>query len=64
LAVKLPPFWPANIATWFTTIEGTFKLRNITSQLARLFNTLHALPETTLVLIADLVEADLPPAEP
>ena len=61
-AVKLPPFWPANAAAWFRTVEGTFELRGIVDERSRFFNTLHALPETTVVLIADLVEAEpLPP---
>ena len=61
-AVKLPPFWPANAAAWFRTVEGTFELRGIVDERSRFFNTLHALPEATVVLIADLVEAEpLPP---
>jgi hypothetical protein len=63
-AVKLPPFWTANPRAWFTSAEGAFRLRNIADEESRFFNCLHALPETTVSLIADLVEADPLPANP
>jgi hypothetical protein len=63
-AVKLPPFWTANPRAWFTSAEGAFRLRNITDEESRFFNCLHALPEATVSLIADLVEADPLPANP
>jgi hypothetical protein len=63
-AVKLPPFWTANLRAWFTSAEGAFRLHNITDEESWFFNCLHALPETTVSLIADLVEADPLPANP
>ncbi len=57
-AVKLPLFWTANPRAWLTSAEGAFRLRNIADEESRFFNCLHALPETTVSLIADLVEAD------
>jgi hypothetical protein len=63
-AVKLPPFWTANPRAWFTSAEGASRLRNIANEESRFFNCLHALPETTVSLIADLVEADPLPANP
>jgi hypothetical protein len=63
-AVKLPPFWTANPRAWFTSAEGAFRLRNIADEESRFFNCLHALPETTVSLIPDLVEADPLPANP
>ncbi len=63
-AVKLPPFWTANPRAWFTSAEGAFRLRNIADKESRFFNCLHALPEMTVSLIADLVEADPLPANP
>jgi hypothetical protein len=62
--VKLPPFWTANPRAWFTSAEGAFRLRNIADEESRFFNCLHALPETTVSLIADLVEADPLPEIP
>ncbi len=56
-AIKLPSFWPANPRAWFTTAEGTFELWGIADERSRFFNSLHALPEATVVLIAGLVEA-------
>jgi hypothetical protein len=63
-SVKLPPFWPANVAAWFTSVEGVFELRGITSQRAQFFNVLAALPETTIVLVSDLVETRPLPEDP
>jgi hypothetical protein len=63
-SVKLPVFWPANIAAWFASVEGVFELRGIVEQRARYFNVLAALPEATVVLIADLIETFPLPADP
>jgi hypothetical protein len=63
-AVKLPPFWTANPRAWFTSAEGAFRLSNIADEESRFFNCLHDLPETTVSLIADLVEADPLPTNP
>jgi hypothetical protein len=49
---------------WFSSMEGIFELRGITSQRAQYFNVLAALPETMVVLIADLVEMSPLPADP
>jgi hypothetical protein len=51
--VKLPPFWPANPRALFA-----FWLRNIADEESLFFNCLHALPEATVGLIANLVKAD------
>jgi hypothetical protein len=63
-SVKLPVFWPTNIAAWLASVEGVFELRGITEQRARYFNVLAALPEATVVLIADLIETVCLPADP
>jgi hypothetical protein len=63
-AVKLPPFWTTNPRSWFTSVEGTFRLRNIADEESRFYNCLHHLQETTVSLIADLVEADPLPVNP
>jgi hypothetical protein len=63
-AVKLLLFWTANPRAWFTSAEGAFQLRNIADEESRFFNCLHALPEATVSLIADLVEADPLPQNP
>jgi hypothetical protein len=49
---------------WFTSAEGAFRLRNIADEESRFFNCLHALPEVTVSLIADLVEGDPLPQNP
>jgi hypothetical protein len=63
-ADKLPPFWTANPRVWFTSAEGSLWLRNIAAKESRFFNCLHALPEATVSLIADLVKADPLPENP
>ncbi len=63
-SVKLPLFRPANVASWFTSVEGVFELRGITSQRAQFFNVVAALLETTIVLISDLVETCPLPENP
>ncbi len=57
-AVKLPPFFARNPRSWFTSAEGAFRLRNIADEESRFYNCMHTLPETTVSLIANLVEAD------
>jgi hypothetical protein len=43
---------------WFTSAKGAFRLHNIAIEESRFNNCLHATPEATVSLIADLVEAD------
>jgi hypothetical protein len=62
--VKLLPFWTANPRARFTIAEGAFRLRNNADKESWFFNCLHTLPETTVSLIADLVEADPLPENP
>jgi hypothetical protein len=56
--VKLPPFWPSNAAAWFANADGQFALRGITDQRIKYYNALAALPEATVNLVADLIEAE------
>ena len=63
-AIKLPPFWTTSPRAWFASAEGAFQLHNIADERSRFFNCLHALPEATVSLIADLVEADPLPVNP
>jgi hypothetical protein len=63
LTVKLPPFWPTNAAAWFANADGQFALRGITDQRIKYYNALACLPETTINLIIDLVEAEEVPAD-
>jgi hypothetical protein len=56
--VNLPLFWTTNPQSWFTSAEGAFRLCNIADEKSKFYNCLHAHPEATVILIADLVEAD------
>jgi hypothetical protein len=49
-----------NPVTWFTMAEGQFVLNNITEQNIKYYLVLNALPESSVALIANLVEEDLP----
>jgi hypothetical protein len=63
-AVKLPPFCTTNPRSWFTNAEGVFRLRNIPYEESKFYNCLHALPEATINLIADLVKTVPLPVNP
>ncbi len=45
-------------------MKGAFRLRNFADEESRSFNCLHSLPEVTVGLIVDLVEADPLPQNP
>ncbi len=60
--MKLPPFWPTNPAAWFATVKRKFFHSGIDDEPARFYNCLQALPEATVILISDLLEANLLPA--
>lgn len=61
---KLAPFWVNNPGAWFAQAEGQFHLRAVVAELDRYYLVLAALPEATVELIADLVEAPVLPATP
>jgi hypothetical protein len=58
--VKLSPFWSNNPVTWFAMAEGQFILNNIVEQHIKYYLVLNALPESSVALVADLVEGILP----
>jgi hypothetical protein len=61
---KLLAFWPANIDTWFASVDGIFELQVVTSQRACYFKLLASLPKAIVVLIADLIESSPLTADP
>jgi hypothetical protein len=62
-SLKLLAFWPANIATWFASVDGIFELQVVTSQRACYFKLLASLPKAIVVLIADLIESSPLPTD-
>jgi hypothetical protein len=48
------------MASWFVTVEGEFYLDNVTDERRKYYMVLNALTESTMDLIADLVEGELP----
>jgi hypothetical protein len=59
-SVKLSPFWPQAPALWFAQAECTFAVKHVTGQFDRYCHVVAALPQESLRMVADLVEA--PPA--
>jgi hypothetical protein len=57
---RLSAFWPSNPASWFAKTEGQFFLDGIVDETVKYYMVLHALPESTVDLISDLVEGPLP----
>ncbi|XP_064475642.1 uncharacterized protein LOC135389536 [Ornithodoros turicata] len=59
VAVKIPPFWNANPAVWFSQVECQFRLANITSQATRYFHVAFAVPSDVDCDVADILCAPL-----
>ncbi|XP_064463067.1 uncharacterized protein LOC135373972 [Ornithodoros turicata] len=59
VAVKIPPFWSANPAVWFSQVECQFHLAGITSQSTRYFHVAAALPPDVANEVTDILCAPL-----
>ena len=53
--LKLPPFWPADLAIWFTQVESQFATRNITQLKTRFHYVIAALDPEVAAKVRDLV---------
>lgn len=63
LAVRLPPFWPADPQLWFAQVESQFALRRITDQQTRFHHVVSALSSTDAAEVRDIIIAP-PPTTP
>ena len=56
VAVKLPTFWPAQLATWFIQAEAQFALRGITTDSTKYYHVIAALDQDTALRITDVIQ--------
>ena len=49
VAVKLPPFWPDNIETWFVQAESQFCLRAVTFSQTKFDYCIQAMPQEVVI---------------
>jgi hypothetical protein len=54
--VKLPPFWPARPAAWFSLAESRFRLRGVDDTQSRFDHLLSSLPDDIIASVLDVVE--------
>ncbi|XP_064479203.1 uncharacterized protein LOC135392419 [Ornithodoros turicata] len=55
VAVKIPPFWPADPALWFANIEAQFALRGISAQQTKFFHVVGALGPNEASEVRDVI---------
>ena len=63
VAVRLPPFWPANPTVWFVQVQAQFSRRGITTSRRKYEDIVCALPMEYATEIQDLL-LDPPEEEP
>ena len=63
VAVRLPPFWPANPRIWFVQVEAQFSRRGITASRTKYEEVVCVLPTEYATEIQDLL-LDPPEEEP
>lgn len=56
IALRLPSFWSNNPVLYFKQIEASFKLSNITTEETKYCSLIASLDESTMTVIADLVQ--------
>ena len=57
MAVKIPPFWPADLQVWFTQVEAQFTIRNNTKERTKFDHVVTALTPEYATEVRDLLLA-------
>ena len=55
VAMKIPPFWPADPVVWFTQVEAMFMCRGIVQQRTRFNHFIAALAPNAAAKVRDLI---------
>ena len=55
VTVKLPPFWPDNIQTWFIQSESQFRLKGVTCSHTKFDYLVQTMSQSDAVKVLDLV---------
>lgn len=59
--VRLPPFWPNNLNTWFIQVESNFSISRISQDISKYNYLIAALPQDVAESLSDFLEK--PPTE-
>lgn len=63
VSLKLPPFWPGSISTWFIQVESQFKIYRIVNESTKYNYLVAALPQDIAESLTDILDepsADTP----
>ena len=61
VALKIPPFWPADPAVWFAQVEAQFSIKDVVQQRTRFDHIVAALAPDVITEVRDVILH--PPAE-